>query len=92
MYLGVNFDSLYGKRAVKEFGGEPVVIVVEVEKELLSHDNNALTYGDLSRKDLSKKELLHKSLSALFPQCIYEGIISPEKILAVYDFSGKKIN
>lgn len=91
MYLSAIYDKFYCKRAIKEFGGEAIIIVVEVEKRLLEYDENVISDGLKNDSKLSANDLLFESLACLFGACKYRGIIKPESFVEIYNMQGEKI-
>ena len=91
VYLSASYDVLYPKRAVGKYGGEGIVITVEVEKELLEADIHSVVPGNDLIKNKTKDELLYESLGYLYGSCKYRGIISPHNIISIYTKSGEKI-
>ena len=90
VYLSGIYDSSYLNRAIKEFGGEGIIIVVEVEKNLLEADENSISFNNISNR-APREEMLFYSMSFL-GACTYKGIIHPNKILGVYSKEGKQLN
>lgn len=80
-------DSSYLNRAIKEFGGEGIIIVVEVENNILEADENSISFNNISYR-VTREEILFYSMS-FFGTCKYKGIIHPNKILGVYSKEGK---
>ncbi|URM33134.1 hypothetical protein LLY41_01175 [Cytobacillus firmus] len=91
VYLSAIYDSSYLKRAIKEFGGEGIIIIVEVEKNLLEADENSISYNSDLISTLKGEELLYHSMCFL-GACKYKGTLSPNKILGVYNQEGKQLN
>ncbi|CAM3489139.1 hypothetical protein GCM10009865_32300 [Aeromicrobium ponti] len=91
VYLSAIYDSSYLKRTIKEFGGEGIIIMVEVEKHLLEADENLISFNSNSNSPLKDEELLYNSMSFM-GACKYKGIIDPNKILGVYSREGKQLN
>lgn len=89
VYLSGIYDSSYLRRATKEFGGEGIIIVVEVEKKHLEADENSISYNNIST--LKEEDMLYNSMNFL-GACKYKGIIHPNKILGVYSKEGKQLN
>lgn len=89
VYLSASYDSLYPNRAVKKFGGEGIIITVEVEKEFLEADVHSLVPEQTL--DKTKEELLYESLRYIYGACKYKGTISSHNIISVHTKSGDKI-
>ncbi len=90
--MSSTLDKSYFTRAIKEFGGKGIVVVVEVHKNSLEFDRNNISYGSKNNKELSKEDLLFESLTSLFGACKYRGSIRPENFRGIYDSQGEKIN
>lgn len=92
IYLSAAFDYHYIKRAVEKYGGEGIVVLVEVEKALLEADENSISQDNLQGQILLNEKLLYDSLSFIFGACKYRGIISPENIVSVFSKEGTRLN
>jgi hypothetical protein len=90
VYLSGIYGSSYLNRAIKEFGGEDIIIVVEVENNILEADENSISFNNISYR-ATREEILFYSMS-FFGTCKYKGSKHPNKILGVYSKEGKQLN
>lgn len=90
VYLSAGEYKFYMRRAVKEFGGQGIVIVVKVDKSLIVADENSLSYGDKINPNLSQSEKLVRSM-CLLGACKHLGNIPKDNIIKIYSQDGKII-
>jgi endonuclease III len=85
VYLSSTLDHFYFERATKRFGGVGAVVVVEVNRERIEPDENALT--DRDRENWSPEQQLFQSLK--FGSCRHKGAIPPSQFRGIYLERGK---
>jgi hypothetical protein len=84
VYLASRHDTFYFQRAVDQYGGEGLVVLVQVETEDLLADENMLSPSE--RDALQPLEQLYRSLCA--GACKHRGPTPTSKVVALYDFKG----
>lgn len=84
VYLSSWNDNFYMKRAVKNYGGEGIAVVVLVKKDYLEPDSNALPLA--VKAD-------NKTLNSLtsWGACKHRGVIPSEQIISIYSHKGEKL-
>lgn len=91
IYLAAHYDNVFSKNAVEKYGGEQVLILIEIDKDALELDdlNQKYTKKNISLKD---QEELHKALTQnIFAQCRTKTEIKPSQIVKVLQLPSKEI-
>lgn len=82
VYLSIGFDSFYLDRATTHHGGEGVVVEVKVQVANLRPDENWGPPTGMPLLEQVQRSLVDGKC------CKHHGVISPERILAVYNRAG----
>jgi hypothetical protein len=87
VYLSTELDRVYFRRSTKQYGGKGLVILVEVGRESLELDENALSRNQ--RRMWPKERHLFESMRS--GSCKHKGPIYPDQFRGIYTDDGTAV-
>lgn len=91
IYLAAHYDNVFSKNAVERYGGDQILILIEIDKSALELDDLNQKYSK-ENVNLKDQEELHKALTQnIFAQCRTKTEIRPSQIVKALQLPSKKI-
>lgn len=83
IYLSGHFDRVFSENAVKRFGGEEILILVKIKRDILELDDVNHVYSKKGISLTSNKDIYNALTQSLFSQCRTKHKIPSEQILEI---------